>query len=90
MTRIVQGRLSNARLDLIHPLTWVSGEVVRTQDGEYGAYRKWGAVGWGAMSLLAGGLIQVGGMGAGLAAHLLLSLPCLALGHDLLEPQAGG
>ncbi len=40
------------------------------QDNEYGAYRKWGAVGWGIMSAVAGVVIDKFGMAAAFVLHV--------------------
>ncbi len=62
--------------------------VAACRDGEYGKFRKWGAVGWGVMSTVAGAIIDSWGMRAAFAVHILLSAPCLLLAWGLHEHQA--
>ncbi|GAX86214.1 hypothetical protein CEUSTIGMA_g13627.t1 [Chlamydomonas eustigma] len=51
-----------------------------TEEGEYGKYRLWGAIGWGVMSSVAGVLMDQYGIGAAFAANLILTVPFVYLG----------
>ncbi|KAJ9526126.1 hypothetical protein QJQ45_009593 [Haematococcus lacustris] len=58
-----------------------------SMEGQYGKLRKWGAVGWGAMSAVAGAVMGLWGMTAAFGLHFLLALPCLRFGYALHTPQ---
>lgn len=58
-----------------------------SMEGQYGKLRKWGAVGWGAMSAVAGAVMGLWGMTAAFGLHILLALPCLRFGYALHTPQ---
>ena len=53
------------------------------QEGDYGSFRKWGAVGWGVTSTIAGAIIAHMGMLSAFMLNILLSLPCLYVGWRL-------
>ncbi|PNH05854.1 Major facilitator superfamily domain-containing protein 6 [Tetrabaena socialis] len=55
------------------------------KDTEYGKFRLWGAVGWGAFSTVAGWLISHLGIRWAFYSHALLSVPCLFLGARLYD-----
>lgn len=61
--------------------------VAAIREGEYGRYRKWGAVGWGGMAVVSGALIDHVGMGAAFALGVALVLPALVCGWNLHEPM---
>ena len=55
------------------------------EEGEYGRYRLWGAVGWGGMSWLAGLAMDKGGIGASYLLNLSLVLPIVGLSWILMS-----
>jgi hypothetical protein len=61
--------------------------VAAIREGEYGKYRKWGAVGWGTMSFISGAFIDRFGMRAGFISSLIFMIPTLACGWGLHGPM---
>lgn len=54
-----------------------------TEDGEYGRYRLWGAVGWGSMSTVAGAALDHFGIWSVFGINAAFMLPCACLGMYL-------
>eukprot|EP00195_Chlamydomonas_chlamydogama_P009612 CAMPEP_0202895978 /NCGR_PEP_ID=MMETSP1392-20130828/5071_1 /ASSEMBLY_ACC=CAM_ASM_000868 /TAXON_ID=225041 /ORGANISM="Chlamydomonas chlamydogama, Strain SAG 11-48b" /LENGTH=574 /DNA_ID=CAMNT_0049581183 /DNA_START=53 /DNA_END=1777 /DNA_ORIENTATION=- len=60
-----------------------------TQEGEYGRYRLWGAVGWGSLSSVSGALIDRFGIMAAFTLNLVFMVPCAILSPFLFsKPKA--